>query len=88
VSLAFRAKVGLLISDPALAPTIPEIGQVACVCARQYLIEAFDAGNANQRIPDDQVLAMATVDERCVGNLAAQVFAQVMRLSISAQSRR
>jgi predicted nuclease of predicted toxin-antitoxin system len=30
------------------------------------VLTSYDAGNANQGIPDDQVLVTATVDERCV----------------------
>ena len=33
---------------------------------RHDVLTSYDAGNANQGIPDDQVLATATVDERCV----------------------
>ncbi|MEB3310044.1 MAG: DUF5615 family PIN-like protein [Snowella sp.] len=30
------------------------------------VLTSYEAGNANQRIPDDRVLAEATMDNRCV----------------------
>jgi len=43
------------------------------------VLTSFDSGNANQRIPDEEVLAFATAGQRCVLTLNRRDFMRLHR---------
>lgn len=49
------------------------------------VLTSYEAGNANQGIPDDQVLAAATADKRCVVTFNRDDFVALHRAGVDHQ---
>lgn len=47
------------------------------------VLTSYEAGNANQRIPDDVVLATATLDNRCVITFTRKDFVELHRTGVN-----